>query len=115
MATTLLIEAVETTVNSHCVHLNMPSKGACFLKTVNDVWLLAVINITCNLLVTSSLSRYIGYMERIKIEDSKKDKREVKKKGKDKDAKAKNQADGTELTDIKVEVASSRANHHLQV
>lgn len=97
----------------HCVHLNMPSKGACFLKTVNDLWLLAVINI--DLLLTCSLSRYIGYMGSIKIEDSKKDERKLKKKGKDKDAKAKNQGDGTELTDIKVEVASNHTNQHLQV
>ena len=37
MATTLLIKAVKKTVDLHCVHLNMPSKEACFLKTVNDL------------------------------------------------------------------------------
>ena len=49
------------------------------------------------------------------MEDLGKEERKVKKKVKDKDAKARNQADGTELTDIKVEVASSHTNQHLQV
>lgn len=54
-------------------------------------------------------------MESIKKEDSKKEKRKEKRKEKDKDAQAKNATDGTELSDVKVEVASNHRNQQLQV
>lgn len=57
--------------------------------------------------------RYIGYS--VNLKESKKDKQKEKRKANSSDAKAKNQTDGTELTDIKVEVSLNHTNQQLQV
>ena len=52
----------------------------------------------------------MGYMESITKQVGRKDKK--KEKRKDKDKAAKNQADGTELSEVKVEVVSNHTNQH---
>ncbi|XP_020618572.1 palmitoyltransferase ZDHHC5-like [Orbicella faveolata] len=63
-------------------------------------------------LCSSQYAKYVGYMEslarQVTKQDTKKDKR------KDKEKEAKNQTDGTELSEVKVEVASNHTNQHSQ-
>ncbi|KAL9981089.1 hypothetical protein ACROYT_G009748 [Oculina patagonica] len=63
-------------------------------------------------LCSSQYAKYVGYMESLAKQTTKKDKK--KEKRKDKDKQAKNKADGTELSEVKVEVACNHINQHSQ-
>lgn len=63
-------------------------------------------------LCSSQRAKYIGYS--VNLKESKMDKQKEKRKANSSDAKAKNQTDGTELTDIKVEVSLNHTNQQLQ-
>ena len=59
------------------------------------------------------LLRYVGYMESLARQATKQDTKKDKRKDKEKEAK--NHADGTELSEVKVEVACNHTNQHSQV
>lgn len=63
-------------------------------------------------LCSSQYTKYIGFSERLKKEDSKV--KQGKEKNKDKGDKVNNQTDGAELRDIKVEVTSNHTNQQLK-
>lgn len=61
------------------------------------------------------ISRYLGYLEILKKEEIKRDKKKQRNKENDKDARAKTSADGTELSEVKVEVTSNNKSQKFQV
>lgn len=65
-------------------------------------------------LCSSRYAKYLGYLEILKKEEIKRDKKKQRNKEKDKDAKAKTSADGTELSEVKVEVTSNNKSQKFQ-
>lgn len=110
MATTLLIKVVKTTVLKHSVHPNMPSEYSFALKQYPAI---SFVGYYCTHF-SSFFARYIGFSESVRKEDSK-PKQRKEKESKDEDGKTKNQADGAELTDIKVEVTSNHTSQKIKV